>query len=425
MSRKVAFKTLGCRLNQYETDAIAHEFRQHGYELVDFEEEADVYVVNTCTVTNQSDHKSRYEIHRAGKHRSVLVVTGCMATSAREQLEQRKEITYVVENDRKKSVFSLVDAHFRGEILHPNDLEKDVFGYPVADRVFHTRSLVKIQDGCNNFCTFCIVPFVRGRAASRPVSQILDNVTQVIDHGSREVVITGVNIGRYQHEETNFETLIEKILGLPGDFRLRISSLEPEGFGDRFFELFSHPRLTPHLHLCLQSGSDNILLKMRRTYTIGKYMNMVNKLRSKYPGFNLTTDIMVGFPSECDEDFEETCCIAHEVGFSHIHTFKFSVRKGTRAERMTNRIPEGVKNIRSERIREIADYNKRIYRESFVGNTQEVLIETADEHSGQGYGEHYVPVEVILPGLKNNDLVKAKITAIRDGEEPVLVGEPM
>lgn len=425
MKRKVAFKTLGCRLNQYETDAIAWEFSHHGYELVGFDEEADAYVINTCTVTNQSDHKSRYEINKAARKKAVLVVTGCMAASAKESLMARNDITYVVENDRKRSVFSLLNAHFRGELIHPDDLTKDVFGYPLAGKVFHTRSLVKIQDGCNRFCTFCIVPYVRGRATSRPADSIISDIRQLVNNGSREIVITGVNIGRYRHENITFESLVEKILDLPGNFRLRISSIEPDGFGERFLDLFSHPKLTPYLHLCLQSGSDTILKRMKRTYTVQQYMNMVHILRSRYPSFNLTTDIMVGFPGETEQDFEETCRIAREAAFSHIHTFKFSPRKGTLAEKMNSRVPEILKNIRSVKIREISDLNKQIFRKSLIGTTQEVLIETVAENRGKGYGEHFVPVQVYMTGLENNMLIRTKISGITQEDEPVLTGEPM
>ncbi len=425
MKRKVAFKTLGCRLNQYETDAIAWEFNHHGYQLVGFNEEADAYVINTCTVTNHSDHKSRYEINKAARKKAVLVVTGCMAASAKEQLMARNDITYVVENDRKLSIFSLLNAHFKGELIHSDDLTKDVFGYTLAGKVFHTRSLVKIQDGCNRFCTFCIVPYVRGRATSRPADSIISDIRQLVDNGSREIVITGVNIGRYRHENISFESLVENILDLPGNFRLRISSIEPDGFGERLLDLFSHPKLTPYLHLCLQSGSDTILNKMKRSYTVRQYMNMVHILRSRYPSFNLTTDIMVGFPGETEQDFEETCRIARDAAFSHIHTFKFSPRKGTQAEKLNDHVPEIVKNIRSVKIREISDHNKRTFRKSLIGATQEVLIETVANNRGKGYGEHFVPVQIYMTGLENNMLIRVKISGLTQEDEPVLIGEPM
>jgi threonylcarbamoyladenosine tRNA methylthiotransferase MtaB len=341
MSRKIAFKTLGCRLNQFETDSLASEFHNAGYQVVDFEEKADVYVINTCTITNHSDKKSRNLINQAGHKpgESLLVVTGCMVNSRKETLESGDSNTCFVENNRKTSIFPMVESHFRGEILHPNGLEPDVFNFKPADTTFHTRSLIKIQDGCDNFCTFCIVPFVRGRAISRPFEKIRENILQVLDYGFKEIVLTGVNIGRYDHEGINFESLVEKILDIPGDFRLRISSIEPDGYGDRFIELFHHRKLMPHLHLCLQSGSEAVLLKMRRMYTLSGFREIVNKIRERHPDFNLTTDIIVGFPGETAEDFRATCDVVKEFSFSHIHTFKYSRRKGTRAERMPGQVP--------------------------------------------------------------------------------------
>lgn len=425
MSRKIAFKTLGCRLNQYETDSMASEFHREGYTLVDFEEEADVYVVNTCTVTGQSDRKSRNMISQAGRRPgdALVVVTGCMVDNRKEELEDRPGTVYFVDNEHKSSIFPMVEAHYRGEILHPHSFSRDVFAYQPADTTFHTRSLIKIQDGCDNYCTFCIVPFVRGRAVSRPVSGIMENIEKVLDFGFREIVLTGVNIGRYRHEETDFESLLGKILEVPGDFRVRISSIEPDGFGDGFIELFDHPKLMPHLHLCLQSGSDPVLLRMRRMYTLAGFRSITDKIRSRYEDFNLTTDVIVGFPGETQEDFQRTVDVVKDIGFSHIHTFKYAVRKGTRAARMGGQVPEEVKNRRSGIIRQISGENKRRYRSSLIGKTQAVLLEKTNKNQGSGYGELYVPVKVRAERLQRNQLLKVKITDIAGGEDPPLYGE--
>ncbi len=424
MSRKIAFKTLGCRLNQFETDSLASEFHNAGYELVDFEDKADVYVVNTCTVTNQSDKKSRNQINNATRKPgdSLVVVTGCMVNSQKETLESNAG-TYFVENNRKTSIFPMVEAHYKGEILQPSSLDPDVFNYKPADRTFHTRSLIKIQDGCDNFCTFCIVPFVRGRAISRPFEKIRENILQVLEYGYREIVLTGVNIGRYEHDGLNFESLLEKILDIPGDFRVRISSIEPDGYGDRFIELFQHPKLMPHLHLCLQSGSDSVLLRMRRMYTLSEFKTIEKKIRKQYPDFNLTTDIIVGFPGETEKDFQESCDIIREIGFSHIHTFKYSKRKGTRAERMPDQVPEKVKNERSEIIRQIAEENKRKYRSSLIGRTEQVLVEKVKDGVARGYGEYFVPIEFISEEAVKNNIYSVRITGINKGEDPDLIGE--
>ena len=396
MKRKVAFKTLGCRLNQFETDAVLTDFYNSGYDIVDFNEAADVYVVNTCTVTNQGDHKSKTAINQAvhNKSGSLVVVTGCMAESQKQYLENRGDIAFVIDNKKKGSILPLVEAHFNGEILAPGIVKEDVFGFSVAEKSFHTRSMIKIQDGCDNFCTFCIVPMVRGRAVSRPVNDILENIRQVVDLGYKEMVLTGVNISRYNHNGFDFTGLLSQILELEGNFRVRISSIEPEGFGESLYDLFSHEKLCPHLHLCLQSGSDPVLMKMRRTYTLPSYLRIIHALKKRHPLFNFTTDIMVGFPGETEEDFTATCKILRQVGFSHVHTFKYSVRQGTRAERFPDQVPEKVKQQRSLVIRELSLENKQKYRQMFIGKQQTVLVEKVTKSGlAKGYGEHYIPVE--------------------------------
>jgi threonylcarbamoyladenosine tRNA methylthiotransferase MtaB len=425
-SHKIAFKTLGCRLNQFETDALAAQFKRHEFEVVDYSENADIYIVNTCTVTNQGDTKSKKAINQAVKrpHDPVVVVTGCMVNGQMEKLQKLNGVTYFVGNSRKSSIFQLVDAHFKGETTSPALFSEDLFGFESADETFHTRSFIKIQDGCNNFCTFCIVPKVRGRAISRPVEDILENIREVIGFGFKEIVLTGVNIGRYDFNGINFETLVENILDLPGDFRVRISSIEPEGFGDKLFDLFGHPKLTPHLHLCLQSGSDRILLLMRRFYNMVSFMNMVGKIKSRYADFNLTTDIIVGFPGETEEDFRKTCDVIKDTGFTHIHTFKYSMRSGTRAERMTDQVSEAVKRDRSLVVRNISEENKRKYRMSMLGKEQIVLVEKYHPRTGlaRGYGQHYFPVEFKSDGTAGNTFVKVRLDSIGTGTDPVVRG---
>ena len=425
-ARRVAFKTLGCRLNQYETDALVTDFDKAGYQLVNFDESPDVVVVNTCTVTNQSDQKSRTTISQAARanNNAVVVVTGCMANNFKEKLEGQDNITFVVENNRKSSILSLVDAHFSGEILHPNQLPQDVFRYEPVQKSLHTRSAVKIQDGCDNFCTFCIIPMVRGRAVSRPVAEVLESVRRTIENGFKEIVITGVNIGRYEDGEARFEDLLAQVLEVPGDFRVRISSLEPDGFGDRFVELFQHPKLMPHLHLCLQSGSDKTLLRMRRMYDVAQFRKTVNLFRSVYPDFNFTTDVIVGFPGETENEFQETLDAVCEFSFSHVHTFKYSVRKGTRAERLENHIPEKVKTERSAQIRKLSEENKKQYLTSFIGKTQQVLVEKITQGIANGYGQHYIPVRFKSSGVQKNTVHSILLTEIRGtGENMYLFGE--
>jgi len=424
--KKVAFKTLGCRLNLYETDAIASEFSKNDYQVVDFGDNADVYVINTCTVTNQSDQKSRQVINQVRKlnNNALTVVTGCMATNYKEKLRESARIDYVVDNEHKTSVLSVVESHFQGQAIDPDQFEKDVFNFAPAEETFHTRSFIKIQDGCDNFCTFCIVPKVRGRAISRPAEEIFTNIKQIIDFGYKEIILTGVNIGRYHYKKYDFEKLVEAILQIEGDFRVRISSIEPDGYSESFFRLFQNPKLTPHMHICLQSGSEDILLKMRRMYSAKDFETIATKLRNDYPGFNLTTDIIVGFPGETEEDFEKTVSLIKKIGFGHAHTFKYSVRKGTRAERMPDHVPEKVKSERSKRIRKIVEETKLNYRKSFIGKTQTVLVETFDKDgTARGYGEHYVPILIRQRNLDHNNFYNVTITGIDMQEEPLLIGE--
>ena len=423
--KRIAFKTLGCRLNQYETDALASQFFEHGYRIVNFDDDADVVIVNTCTVTNQSDSKSSQTIKQAiSKHPDALVlVAGCMVNNYGEKLKNKFDrVAWFIDNKHKSSVFNMVDSYFKGEILHPEDFEGSLFNFETAKKTFHTRSWIKIQDGCNNFCTYCIIPKVRGRAVSRPLNDVLDNIRQVVDFGYKEVVLTGVNIGRYYESGNNFEDLVEKILDLPGDFRLRIGSIEPEGFGDKLFDLFSHPKLTPHLHLCIQSGSDRILKLMHRMYTVKDFTQTVEKIRKRYPDFNFTTDVIVGFPGETEADFKETVAIVRKLNFGHVHTFKFSLRTGTRAEKLPERIPEITKTKRSEVLHRTASEEKRKYRLRMLGKKQKVLIEKIKNGIAYGYGEHYIPVRFEVKNDNVNRFAEVMLAELPEGDDPVFNG---
>lgn len=424
---KIAFKTLGCRLNQYETDALVSEFDKAGYEVVDFKDKADVVVVNTCTVTNQSDQKSRNTISQAARNNqgSVVVVTGCMVNNYKEQLESEDKITYVVENNRKGSILNLVESHFSGEIVHPDNLNANVFQFNTVDKSLHTRSSIKIQDGCDNFCSYCIIPTVRGRAISRPLPEIIENVKNTLANGFKELVITGVNIGRYNWEGLKVEDVVKEILAIEGDFRVRISSIEPDGFTPDFVELFKHPKLTPHLHLCLQSGSNEVLKRMRRMHSREDFEKTVAHFRSVIPDFNFTTDLIVGFPGETDEQFEESVKAVHELKFGHVHAFKYSVRRGTKAERMENQINGTIKSERSEKLRHIAEEERTNYLKTFIGKTQIMLIEGFDnEKRAKGYGEHYTPIRATGENMLHNEFYTVRITGIEGhGENANLVAQ--
>jgi len=421
--KKVSFKTLGCRLNQYETDALLTRFHQAGYQVVDYSEPADIMVINTCTVTNQSDQKSRNTINHAARKNpaGMVVVTGCMANNHKEALEANEKITYVVDNERKSQIVSLVDAHFKGEVVHPDNYSGDVFGFETVDQSLHTRTSIKVQDGCDNFCTYCIVPSVRGRAVSRPLEEILENIRKVVDNGFKEFVITGVNIGRYDYGRYKLESAIEKMLDLPGDFRIRISSMEPDGFGPEFPKVFEHPKMAPHLHLCIQSGSDSILKKMRRMYTTHSFMEIIESFRKTMPDFNFTTDVIVGFPGESEKDFAKTVKIVEEARFSHIHTFRYSRRKGTRADRLEEQVEEQIKAERSEVIRLISEKNRLSYMEKMIGKTQRVLIEKVKQDGmAQGYGEHYLPIHFPTTLRTNNIFRDVRLEKLEAGDAPFI-----
>lgn len=415
---KVAFKTLGCRLNQYETDALAAQFREQGYEVSEQEEGADVVVVNTCTVTNQSNQKSRHVISHAGKvnPKAQMVITGCMTESHADQLHQKFPGATIINNQAKSGIFQSVDALLKtgNPVLSNKDF--DLFSYQSFTEMFHTRSLVKIQDGCDNFCTFCIIPFVRGRAVSRPANQVLQNVREVVAKGAKEIVLTGVNISRYDHEGLKFSGLLDQILNEEGDFRVRISSIEPDRFDDHFFSLVGHPKLAPHLHLCLQSGSDRILLQMRRMYTVSEFMSIVDRVRARDPRFNFTTDVIVGFPGETEEEFEETMDVARRVGFGHMHIFKYSVRKNTRAERMPHHIPDAVKTERSQRMHALAEELKAAYRAPFDQTEQRVLVEKWADGKASGYNDYYVPMVFDSDNKKRNRFEQV-LARVQDFEE--------
>ena len=484
---RVAFNTLGCRLNQYESDALTAKFQQAGYTIVPFSEHADVYIINSCTVTNKADRKTRNTLNRALKLSSsqaggggllsprsqaggggllsprsqtdggellsprsqtdgggllpsrpqfaqqdaMVVITGCFVDSHKTELE-RDGRSFVVDNEHKNSIFELVDAHLNGEVTHPEAFPVDRFSYGVGSRLFRTRGMLKIQDGCDNFCSFCIIPFVRGRAVSRRREEILMAAQRMLREGYRELVLTGVNMSRYDDEGFSFSDLLESLLELEGDYRLRLSSIEPDRLDDRFIKLLGHERMTPHLHLCLQSGSEKILLRMRRQYSCYQYLKIVEDIRYRHPQFNITTDLIVGFPGEDLFDFNESLGVLRRVGFGHVHVFKYSIRKGTKAERMIGHVSEKVKTERSEIIRAEAAIMRRHYRRSLIGKTQRLLVERVEKEQGgfvaRGLGEHYVPIRVSLPNaglhLENNYL-RVKVYGIADDDDPDLIAEIM
>ncbi|MBP5573030.1 MAG: tRNA (N(6)-L-threonylcarbamoyladenosine(37)-C(2))-methylthiotransferase MtaB [Bacteroidales bacterium] len=426
---RVSFKTLGCRVNLFETDALASRFKAGGYEVVD-SGESDVFVVNTCTVTNTSDQKCRQVLHQIRRNHpgALIAVTGCMVNHRKAELIQSGIADYVIDNERKSALFDIIDEHFKNGHSDPEGYDRDLFSYQPAFDTFHTRSLIKIHDGCNNFCSYCIIPMVRGRATSRPANDIYDNIRSVVDHGFKEIVLTGVNMGRYHDGSTDFETLVEHIINIAGDFRIRVSSIEPDQFSDRFLQLFQHEKLAPHMHICLQSGSDDTLKRMHRFYTTDQFRELCQRIKAFRPDFNLTTDIIVGFPGETETTFQESCDFAREIGFSHIHTFKYSKRTGTKAASMPDQVPETVKTERSEVMRRISLENKRRYFEQMKGTRERMLIERIDANGrARGYGAHYLPIQFSAEGQTKNSFIELTISDIIniDNEDKMaFVGKP-
>ncbi len=439
--RRVSFKTLGCKLNQAETESIATGFKSLGWEIADFGTAADAVIVNSCTVTNAADRKSRSAMNQALKtveqpetsEPGLVIMTGCYVDGHRDKLEA-DGLTYLVGNNHKSHIPQLVDAHFKGEILpgYPED-ERDPFGYPLPEKVFRTRAMIKVQDGCNNFCSYCIIPFVRGRGISRPLEDTVKAVEEAAASGFREIVLTGVNMSRWEEtrngEKLGFAHLVEACLNAPGKFRLRLGSVEPDLIDEQLIRLMDHPKITPHMHLCLQSGSEKILHAMKREYTAAGFEKIAGELRKKVPEFNLTTDVIVGFPGETEEDFADTLSFCERMEFGHIHTFPYSRRDGTRAVNMKEQIPERVKKARAEEVRRLSERTKRAYRESLMGTVQEVLVEKTTRMddgriTARGYSAGYVPVRfTAADGEKaENRIFPLRVEGIDTGDNPDLIG---
>lgn len=404
----VSLHTLGCKLNQSETDSIATALLNKNFIVSqDIQADTKYVVINTCTVTAKADRKSRNIINRAIKHystqagkKSIVIVTGCFVGSGKETLENM-DIDYIIDNSKKKYIPDIIASHENGEILDIDNLKADYFGYTPAHNIFHIRSNLKIQDGCDNFCTFCIIPMVRGGAQSRALEDIVQDARAMAEQGTKEIVLTGVNMSRYAHNDYKFSDVLEALLKLPNNVRIRISSLEPDTLDDAFFDILQNPRICPHLHLCLQSGSDKILLKMRRMYNTKEYMNAIEKIKKHIPNINLTTDAIIGFPGETEDDFLQTKNIITKCEFSHTHIFPYSHRSGTRASRMENEVPADIKKQRIAILDTINKEQKNTYRLRSINTTQNILIEkiTQCEQNAvaSGLSEYYIPVEITTP----------------------------
>jgi threonylcarbamoyladenosine tRNA methylthiotransferase MtaB len=383
----VAFDTLGCKLNQAETETLTEKFLQSGYRIVSPGSRFDIYVLNTCTVTHIADRKARHLLRMAHRRNpeAVLVVTGCYAEHAAHELSEIEGVRLVVGNaDKMRLPQTLKEAG-----LFPDHVIQSADN---LQSVLRTRSFIHIQDGCNNFCSYCIVPYVRGREKSVSPEQVIKEINEKISHGYKEIVLTGTEIGSYKYDGLTLEGLIDIILKETVIERLRISSLQPQEVTPGLIELWNDKRLCPHFHLSLQSGSDSVLKRMRRLYNTADYLNAVSLIRSVAGDAAITTDVIAGFPGETDDEFAESYDFCKKVGFARIHVFSYSKRRGTAANIMPNQVSPQVKKKRSDMMLALAEESAAAFHRSFLGRNLSVLWEQSDKGIWNGYTGNYIKI---------------------------------
>ncbi len=403
MAKKVAIYTLGCKVNIYESEAVKKQFENQGYICVDFDEFADVYIINTCTVTHLGDRKSRQMIRRTKQinRESTLVVMGCYAQVAPKDVSKISEIDIIIGTDKRSHVYDAVAEFLKNkeklnlvcDISNNHEFEE----LEVTSYEGRTRAFLKVQDGCNNFCSYCIIPYARGRIRSRSLKNSLTEAKRLAEHGFSEIVLVGIHLASYGKDTG--ESLLELLKGLndiDGIKRIRMGSLEPTLFDEQFTnEIAKLPKICRHFHLSLQSGCDETLKRMNRKYLTSDYRESVNRIRRAFPDAAITTDIMVGFPGETDEEFEKSLKFYEEVSFAEAHIFKYSVRKGTVAEKMKNQVLPDVKEERSKRVAILAQKTQKDFLDSHKDKTVEVLFER--EYKGisglyEGKTDNYITV---------------------------------
>lgn len=398
-SKTVAMYTLGCKVNTYETNKMVQLFKDAGYKIVDFETKADIYVVNTCTVTNMSDRKSRQMLRRARELNSnaVLCVVGCYAQVASEELKKIDEIDIVLGTNDRCNIVKYVEEFLKNK----NKIEEvtDIMSqrkYVEWGSVAYTdkaRAEIKVQDGCDRYCSYCLIPYARGPVRSRAIDEVYNEVLKIAQTGIKEIVITGIHISSYGKDlnpKIKLINLLEKIHEVEGIERIRLGSLEPLIIDEEFVEsLKKLPKICSHFHLSLQSGCDETLQRMNRRYTTDEFKKIVSILRNNIPEVALTTDIIVGFPGETDEEFKKTYEFLKKVKFSKMHIFKYSPRKGTKAAEFENQIDGKIKNIRSDKLIALSNKNEEDFAKIYIGKTIEVLFENETE----GHTKNYIKVE--------------------------------
>ena len=425
--KKAALHNLGCKVNAYETEAMQQQLEHAGYEIVPFTEKADVYVINTCSVTNMADRKSRQMLHRAKKKNpeAVIVAAGCYVQTKEEEAEADDSIDILIGNNQKGQLVSLLELYFEDQkqshIAAVADInhEEQVFEELVMSKPSeHTRAFIKVQDGCNQFCSYCIIPYARGRVRSRALDQVIQEVRKLSSNGYREVVLTGIHLSSYGVDcGDNLLHLIQEIHKIDGIERIRLGSLEPKIVTEDFVrELAGLSKVCPHFHLSLQSGCDDTLKRMNRHYTTEEYARCCELLRSAFDNPAITTDVIVGFPGETEEEFAVTEEYLQRIHFYEMHIFKYSKRAGTRAAVMPGQVPEPVKGERSDRLLALEAKLSGSYRESFLGKETELLLEEPIEINGTKYmlGHTRQYVKGVVPyaeGMKNRT-VKGRFTKL-------------
>ncbi|MGN0160704.1 MAG: tRNA (N(6)-L-threonylcarbamoyladenosine(37)-C(2))-methylthiotransferase MtaB [Lachnospiraceae bacterium] len=426
--RRAAFHNLGCKVNAYETESMEQMLSNAGYEIVDFEKDvADVYVINTCSVTNIADRKSRQMLHRARKMnpQAIVIAAGCYAQGAAEEILSDGAVDIVVGNNRKLDILAIIEAyekdHGRNQDLLDIGKEQEYEELKINRVVERTRAFIKVQDGCNQFCTYCIIPYVRGRIRSRKVSDVLDEVRTLVSAGYKEVVLTGIHLSSYgmekdAKEDTSLIELIEAVSRVEGVKRIRLGSLEPRIVTEEFVQrIAAIPQMCPHFHLSLQSGCDTTLKRMNRRYDTAEYTLGCEILRKYFDHPAITTDVIVGFPQETAEEFETTVKFLKAIHFFEMHVFKYSRRKGTVADRMEGQVDERVKSERSDVLLELERQMSDEYRKNLIGTTTEVLFEEKvtinDREYYVGHTRTYVRVAVESAENLENEIVPVLVTA--------------
>lgn len=429
-SKKImSIMTLGCKVNQYESEAIQEQFEKSGYTIGNFHEYADIYIVNTCTVTNIADKKSRQMLAKAKKQNpeALVVAVGCYAQIAKEKLEEIKNIDLLIGNTKKDQVVEIVEAHLMGnemdnieDMTHNRHYEE----LWISKNDDKTRAHIKIQDGCDQFCAYCIIPYTRGRVRSRQPESIMEEVETLVKKGFKEVVLTGIHLASYGKELDNISLMdiLESLQLISGLERIRLGSLEPNLIDDAFMERLNKlDKVCPHFHLSLQSGCDETLKVMNRKYTTQIYRENVARIRKSMPDAAITTDIIVGFPGESEENFETTKKFVEEIRFADVHVFKYSEREGTVAAKMKNQIPGPVKNLRSDEMMTLVAHLKKDFLNSAVGKSVFVLTEemkTSEEDGSVTYIGHtpnYLKVKFMTTcGVALNEIVTVMVLAVED-----------